>query len=155
MQTTHNSSFPSVHQNSTQISLTCKMLYNTSLPGWLQIFSLSTLLKLSFFLSDFYQQLSKIHVSSFTTTHSAHNLGIIFDEHLTFSDKISALSKSCYYHIRELRFIRPYLDLKTASTIATSIVHSKLDYCNSITTFQTINLTGSNRSTELSCSYCC
>ena len=49
---------------------------------------------------------------------------------LTFSDKISALSKSCYYHIRELRCIRPYLDFKTASTTATSIVHSKLDYYN-------------------------
>jgi len=33
---------------------------------------------------------------------------------------------------RELRYIRPYLDFKTASTIATSIVHSKLDYCNSL-----------------------
>jgi len=42
-------------------------------------------------------------------------------------------SKSCYYHIRELRCIRPYLDFKTASTyIATSIVHSKLDCCNSL-----------------------
>jgi len=58
-------------------------------------------------------------------------LGFIFDEHLTFSNQISALSKSCYYHIRELRCIRPYLDFKTASTIATSIVHSKLDYYNS------------------------
>ena len=28
--------------------------------------------------------------------------------------------------------LRPYLDFKTASTIATSIVHSKLDYCNSL-----------------------
>jgi len=30
--------------------------------------------------------------------------------------------------------IRPYLDLdhKTANTTATSIVHSKLDYCNSL-----------------------
>ena len=54
------------------------------------------------------------------------------DSHLTFSDQISSLSKSCYYHIRELRCIRPYLDLKTASTIATSNVHSKLDYCNSL-----------------------
>ena len=54
------------------------------------------------------------------TTHSARNLGFIFDEHLTFSDQITALSKSCYYHIRELRCIRPYLDFKTASTIATS-----------------------------------
>ena len=39
------------------------------------------------------------------------------------------LHKSCYSHIRELHYIHPYLDLKTASTIATSIVHSKLDYC--------------------------
>ena len=41
--------------------------------------------------------------SSLITTHSARNLSFIFDEHLTFSDQISALSKSCYYHIRELR----------------------------------------------------
>jgi len=53
-------------------------------------------------------------------------------EALTFSYQISALSKSCYYHIRELRCLRPYLDLKTVSTIATSIVHSKLYYCNSL-----------------------
>ena len=43
-----------------------------------------------------------------------------------------SLSKSCYYHIRELCSIRPYLDFKTASTIDTSVVHSKLDYCNSV-----------------------
>jgi len=51
---------------------------------------------------------------------------------LTFSGQISALSKFCCYHIRELCCIRPYLDFKTASTIVTSIVHSKLDYCNSL-----------------------
>ena len=33
---------------------------------------------------------------------------------------------------RELRRIWPYLDLETASTIATALVHSKLDYCNSL-----------------------
>jgi len=78
------------------------------------------------------QQLSKIDKSSLNTTHSARNLGFIFDENLTFSDQISSLSKSCYSHICELRCIRPYLYSKTASTIAASIVHSKLDYCNSL-----------------------
>ena len=39
---------------------------------------------------------------------------------------------SCYSHIRQLRCIRPYLDSKTVSTIATSIVHSIFDYCNSL-----------------------
>ena len=70
--------------------------------------------------------------SSLTTTHCALNLGFIFDEHLTFSDQISPVSKSYYYHIRQLCCIHPYLDTNTASTIATSIVHSKLDYCNSL-----------------------
>jgi len=48
------------------------------------------------------------------------------------TDQISSLSKSCYSDIRELRCIHPYLDSKTANTIAASIVHSKLDYCNSL-----------------------
>ena len=53
-------------------------------------------------------------------------------QHLTFSDQISAISQACYYLIRQLRCIRPYLDSNTTRTIATSIVHSKLDYCNSL-----------------------
>ena len=65
-------------------------------------------------------------------TDSARNLGIIFDTHLTFSKQISSLTSTCYYHIRDLRRIRHCLDFKTASTIATSLVHSKLDYCNSL-----------------------
>jgi len=74
--------------------------------------------KTEFLLVGFPQQLAIINTSSLITTHSARNLGFIFDEHLTFSDQISALSKSCYYNIRELRCLRPYLDFKIAGTIA-------------------------------------
>jgi len=63
---------------------------------------------------------------------SVRNLGIIFDKNLTFADHITQLSRTCYMHIRDLRRLRPILDYKTACTIATSIVHSKLDYCNSL-----------------------
>ena len=69
---------------------------------------------------------------SLNTTQSAHNVGLIFDENLTFSDPISSLSRSCYYHIRQLRCICPYLDFKTSNTITASILHFKLDYCNSL-----------------------
>ena len=86
--------------------------------------------KTEFLLIGLGKQLAKINNSSLTTTYSARNLGFILDEHVTFSDQISPVSKSCCYHIRHLRCIRPYLDTKTASTIATSIVHSKLGYCN-------------------------
>jgi hypothetical protein len=43
------------------------------------------------------------------------------------------VSKSCLYHIRDLRRIRNTIDRTTACTIATALVHSKLiDYCNSL-----------------------
>jgi len=87
-----------------------------------------------FVLIELKRQLAEIHKPSISidTTQSAGNLGFIFDEHLSFSDQISALSKSCYHHIRALRCIRPYLNLHTAKTIATSIGHSKLYYFNSL-----------------------
>ena len=62
----------------------------------------------------------------------ARNLGFLIDNNLNFDQQISALSRSCSYHLRDLRRIRSTLDFKTASTIATSLVQSKLDYCNSL-----------------------
>ena len=61
-----------------------------------------------------------------THTHSPPNLGFILDEYRTFSDQISAITKSGHCHQR--RCILPYLDSTTVCAI-TFIVHS-LDYCN-------------------------
>ena len=66
------------------------------------------------------------------SSESDRNFGIIFDSNLSFSDHISYISKSCFSHIRDLRHIRNTLDHKTACTLATSLIHSKLDYCNSL-----------------------
>ena len=49
-----------------------------------------------------------------------------------YSSHISAISKSCFHNIRYLRRIRNTIDLTTACTIATSLIHSKVDYCNSL-----------------------
>ena len=59
------------------------------------------------------------------------NLGLIFDSTLFFFEQISSLSSSCHYHIRDLRHILHTIDFTTASTTATFLVHSRLDYCNS------------------------
>ena len=67
-----------------------------------------------------------------TFTNAARNPGFIFDSSVTFSKQISSLSSACNYHIGDLRRIGHTLGLKTASVIATSLVHSKLDYCNSL-----------------------
>jgi len=67
-----------------------------------------------------------------TPAQSARNLDVIFDSTLSMSDHISSVSKSCFLSIRDLRRIRNTLDFSPARTIATSLIHSKLDYCNSL-----------------------
>ena len=51
---------------------------------------------------------------------------------MSFSDQINSVSKSCHFHIRDIRRIRHFLPLSTATALANSLVSSKLDYCNSL-----------------------
>ena len=51
---------------------------------------------------------------------------------MSFSDQINSVSKSCHFHIRDIRRIRHLLPLSTATALANSLVSSKLDYCNSL-----------------------
>lgn len=43
-----------------------------------------------------------------------------------------SVSKSCFLNIRDLRRIRRTIDRTTACTIAASLIHFKIDYCNSL-----------------------
>jgi len=87
-----------------------------------------------------YQQLSKLNNPTIHLTNnvilspvdSARNFGAIFDKYLSFAQHISSISKSCYFNIRDLRRIRNTIDQTTACTIATSLIHSKIDYRNSL-----------------------
>jgi len=127
--------FLSFHPSDFQTNITHLQNALTQITSWMtsNLLSLNSC-KTEFLLIGLKRQLAKIHNSSTSigTSQSARNLGLIFREHLSFSSQISELSKSCYHHIRALRCIRPYLDLHTAKTIDTSIVHSELDYCNSL-----------------------
>jgi hypothetical protein len=117
-----------------------KTLYVMFLTGCHPTFFLSNPSKTEFLIIGLPQQLSKlnspvIHLPNNVTLSpvtSARNLGVIFDNNLTFSQHISAISKSCFLNIRDLRRIRSTIDQTTACTIATSLVHSKIDYCNSL-----------------------
>src|SRR6218665_1139874 len=80
---------------------------------------------------------------TFTSNSPVRNLGVIFDKNISFSNHITHISRSCFMHIRDLRRICPMLDLKTASTIAISIVDANLDYCNFL--FLNIETTQINR----------
>jgi len=63
---------------------------------------------------------------------SVCNLGVIFDKNLSFAQHISSISESCFLNIRDLRRIRDSIDQTNACTIATALIHPKIDYCNSL-----------------------
>jgi len=63
---------------------------------------------------------------------SVRNLGVIFDKTLSFVQHISSISKSCFLNNRDLRRIRNTIDQTTTCTIATSLIHYKIDHCNSL-----------------------
>jgi len=107
--------------------------------GCQQTFSLPITLKLNscslVFLNSFPKFLILLFLCppmSITLANSARNLGVIFDSSLTFSEHILSVSKSCFLSICDLRQIWNTLDYSIAQTIATSLIHSKVDYCNSL-----------------------
>ena len=52
-------------------------------------------------------------------------------QNFTFRSHISAVCSSCFYHMRDLRRTRCHLDLDSAKLLATALLPSRLDYCNS------------------------
>ena len=60
------------------------------------------------------------------------SLGVIMDSKLTLDSHISAICKSCYYHLRSLRHIRRSLTQDMAISVVVAIVQSRPDYCNSL-----------------------
>jgi hypothetical protein len=111
-----------------------------SVHGWLHSNKLSlNPSKTEYLLIGTPQQKSKILSSSIhfsgttiSPTESTRNLGIIFDSNLSFDKQISAVCKSSFYQIRQLKQIRSSLDLNSAIILCNSLVSSKLDYCNSL-----------------------
>ena len=96
--------------------------------------------KTEFMLIGLHQQISKISnpslsfssIHPITPTDSARHLGFIFDSSLTFLNRFHLYP--VYATIISTTFAASgtLSTSKTASVIATSLVHSKLDYCNSL-----------------------
>ena len=65
---------------------------------------------------------------------SIKNLGVYLDSRLSFDKQVSEICKTSYFHICALRHIRSSLTTEAAKSIASAIVGSRLDYCNSLLT---------------------
>ena len=62
----------------------------------------------------------------------ARNLGVYFDSSLSFKPFIQKTAATATYHVRSLVAIRDHLPRDLVRQMCTSLVISRLDYCNSV-----------------------
>lgn len=67
-----------------------------------------------------------------TPTDSIRSLGFIFDSKLSLSNQIFSVTRSCYFHLRRIKQLLPYLDDPSLHLLIISLVLSRIDYCNSL-----------------------
>jgi len=65
---------------------------------------------------------------------SVRNLGVFFDQFLTFEKHISHISKLCYLDIRRISAIRHLLTTNATKVLMCAFILPRLDYCNSLFT---------------------
>ena len=57
---------------------------------------------------------------------------MIFDDKLSVKQQVSNICQSAYLELRRISSIRHVLTVDVTQTLVTSLVLSRLDYCNSI-----------------------
>ncbi|XDV23189.1 hypothetical protein PO909_027876 [Leuciscus waleckii] len=74
----------------------------------------------------------QLESSLITPSRSVRNLGVTFDDQLTFTDHISKTARSCRFALHNIRKIRPFLTEHATQLIVQALVISRLDYCNAL-----------------------
>ena len=64
-------------------------------------------------------------------TSSARNIGVVFDDTMSFEEHVNELCRTAFYHIRNISRIRSCLSDST-KTLVHALVTSRLDYCNAL-----------------------
>ena len=57
-------------------------------------------------------------------------LSVTLDAALSFDKHVTNVVRTCTYHTRALRHIRPFLTIEAAKSAAASFIGTRLDYCN-------------------------
>ncbi len=70
--------------------------------------------------------------STITPSSSVRNLGVLFDDQLTFIDHIAKTARSCRFALHNIRKIRSFLTQHAAQLLVQALVISRLEYCNAL-----------------------
>ncbi len=69
-----------------------------------------------------------ITVTSSTVTH----LGVILDSNLSLENHISHVTKTAFFHLRNIAKLRNMLSVSDAEKLVHAFMTSRLDYCNAL-----------------------
>lgn len=85
------------------------------------------------------QQLSKVGISELQLMSSTvkfsdavSDLGVMIDSQMIMKAHVAAVSRSCFFQLRQLRSVRNSLSADAAKTLISAFVSSRLDYCNGL-----------------------
>ncbi len=70
--------------------------------------------------------------STINPSASVRNLGVIFNDQLTFKEHIAKTARSCRFALHNIRKIRPFLTEHAAQLLVQALVISRLDHCNAL-----------------------
>ncbi len=69
-----------------------------------------------------------------TTKNQVRNLGVILETDLSFSSHVKAVTKSAYYHLKNIARIRCFVSSQDLEKLVHAFITSRVDYCNSLLT---------------------
>ena len=73
-----------------------------------------------------------INNNNIVSSSKVKNLGVTFDKDLNMTDYVDLLCKSLLYQLSKIRSIRNYLSVDATKYLVTTLILSKIDYCNSL-----------------------
>lgn len=62
------------------------------------------------------------------------SLGVIIDSDLSFKSHINKVTKTSFFHLRNIAKVRPFINQKDAEKLIHAFISSRLDYCNALLT---------------------
>ncbi|KAF7688783.1 hypothetical protein HF521_013590 [Silurus meridionalis] len=65
-----------------------------------------------------------------TTSSTVKDLGVILDTHLSFKNHINQVTKTAFFHLRNIAKLRNILSISDAEKLVHAFMTSRLDYCN-------------------------
>ncbi len=66
------------------------------------------------------------------TSSTVNNLGVILDSNLSFENHVSHVTKTAFFHLRNIAKLRKMLSVSDAEKLVHAFMTARLDYCNAL-----------------------